>query len=62
MKRQAFEEKWDKPNFSEMDMVQIMGGMLSNADLDKYEMTLFQQLALHILQRKSKMQPSFNEE
>lgn len=53
IKHQALEEKQDKMDFSEMDMVQIMGGMLSGVDLDEHEMTLFQQLALHILQRKS---------
>lgn len=62
MKQQAIEEKQDKPDFSEMDMVQMISGMMSGADLDEYEMALFQQLVLHILQRKSQDAISSNEE
>ena len=62
MKQQAFEQKQEKPDFSEMDKVQIMSGMLSGADLDEYEIMLFQQLALHILQRKSQEILSSDEE
>lgn len=34
----------------------------TEAELDEYEMTLFQQLVLHILQQKSQDIISFNEE
>lgn len=54
MKKQALLQKKMKRSFSEKDMAGIVMGMFrkSGMDLDEYEQELFQELMVHMLQRK----------
>lgn len=47
-------QKKKKPSFNETDMAKIVMGMFQNTglDLDEYEQGKFQELMVHMLQRK----------
>ena len=54
LKKQAMLQKKKKPSFNETDMAKIVMGMFQNTglDLDEYEQGKFQELMVHMLQRK----------